>query len=105
MIYTIDELKRKIQPIADRYNLPAVYVFGSYARGDATEDSDVDILVDTTGANIRGWEIGALYGDFHETFEKKVDIVTMGSLKKEERVIKHVPTFEESIMRERVLII
>ena len=47
LIYTIDELKQKIVPIAARYNLPAVYLFGSYARNEATEESDVDILIDS----------------------------------------------------------
>ena len=40
MIYTIEEIRRIITPIAKKYRLPAVYLFGSYARGDATETSD-----------------------------------------------------------------
>ena len=44
MIYTIAELSRKIIPIAQKYNIPAVYIFGSYARNEATENSDVDVL-------------------------------------------------------------
>ena len=50
MIYTLDEIRRIITPIAQKYNLSAVYLFGSYARGTAREDSDLDLLVDTTGA-------------------------------------------------------
>ena len=52
VICTLDEIRRIIVPIAQKYNLSAVYLFGSYARGTAREDSDLDLLVDTTGARI-----------------------------------------------------
>lgn len=55
MICTLDEIRRIIVPIAQKYNLSAVYLFGSYARGTAREDSDPDLLVDTTGARIAGF--------------------------------------------------
>ena len=44
MVYSIEELKQKIIPLAVKYNLPAVYPFGSYARNEATENSDVEIF-------------------------------------------------------------
>ena len=53
MIYTIDEISRRIQPVASAYGLRAVYLFGSYARGEATENSDIDLLIDTSGTNLR----------------------------------------------------
>lgn len=53
MVYTMDDLRRIIAPIAAQYGLRAVYVFGSYARGEADADSDIDLLVDLTGTNIR----------------------------------------------------
>ena len=55
MICTLDEIRRIIVPIAQKYDLSAVYLFGSYARGTAREDSDLDLLVDTTGARIVGF--------------------------------------------------
>lgn len=47
MIYTAEEIRRRITPIAVRYRLKAVYLFGSYARGEATDESDIDLLIDT----------------------------------------------------------
>lgn len=47
MIYTAEEIRRCITPIAVRYRLKAVYLFGSYARGEATDESDIDLLIDT----------------------------------------------------------
>ena len=53
MIYTLDEIAQRIRPVAEKYHLQAVYVFGSYARGEAKDDSDVDLLVDTDGENLK----------------------------------------------------
>ena len=58
------ELKRRIAPIAKKYELCAVYLFGSYARNEAADTSDVDILIDRNGSRIRGmFEMGGLYND------------------------------------------
>ena len=37
MVYTIDQIKDKIYPVAEKYDLSKVYLFGSYARGEADE--------------------------------------------------------------------
>lgn len=80
MVYTLDEIARRIRPIAEKYKLKAVYVFGSYARGEAQEDSDVDLLIDDTGSGLRGWAYGGLYSDLADALEKELDMVTIGSL-------------------------
>ena len=46
MCYTIKEIKEKTVPIAEKHGISRMYLFGSYARGEATDDSDVDIFVD-----------------------------------------------------------
>ena len=43
MIYSIQEIQQRIAPIAKQYGLKAVFLFGSYARGEAREDSDIDL--------------------------------------------------------------
>ena len=45
-----DLIRYAVQPVAHKYGLDRVSLFGSYARGDATEGSDVDLLVE--GGNI-----------------------------------------------------
>ena len=104
MIYTIEQLKEKIAPVALKYRLPAVYIFGSYARGEATDKSDVDILVDRTGTQIRGlFELGGLYNDLSEAVEKSIDMITLDALKQEETK-KRTPWIIENLNRERVQI-
>jgi predicted nucleotidyltransferase len=50
MIYTIEQIKELVVPIAEKYKLKAVWVFGSYARGEQTrgeqtEESDIDFVI------------------------------------------------------------
>jgi predicted nucleotidyltransferase len=48
MTYTIDEIKEKITPIAEKYHIPKVYLFGSYANNNATDKSDIDLIIDSS---------------------------------------------------------
>ncbi|MDR1606256.1 MAG: nucleotidyltransferase domain-containing protein [Streptococcaceae bacterium] len=47
-ILTIDEIKEKIEPIAKKYKIPKVFLFGSYARNTPTEKSDVDLVIESS---------------------------------------------------------
>ena len=61
MIYSIYEIQQRIAPVAKQYGVKAVFLFGSYARGEAREDSDIDLLVDTSGTNLSSLlSLGAL---------------------------------------------
>ena len=84
MVYTIQEIRSKILPILVKYRIPAMYLFGSYARGDATEDSDIDFLIDTTGTELTSLlRLGALYCDLEEAFQKPIDLITVRSIMQE----------------------
>lgn len=85
MICTLDEIRRIITPIAQKYNLSAVYLFGSYARGTAREDSDLDLLVDLSGQTDLLQTFTLLYDDLTEAFRKPIDLVTMGQFCKPPR--------------------
>ncbi len=103
MVYTLDELKKRITPVAEKYRLKAVYIFGSYARNEATDDSDVDILVDLEGSIVRGWKMGGVYNDLEECLEKKIDLVTVKTLEDEMTYLR-TPKFVDSLNRERMKI-
>lgn len=104
MIYSIDELKRRIAPIAEKYNLNAAYLFGSYARNEATGDSDVDVLIDRTGSHVKSlFDMGALYNDLCEIIGKEVDLITTYALT-HDNMKDRAPQFAENVMKERVLI-
>lgn len=78
-IYSIDEIKSVVAPIAQRYGVERVYLFGSYARGEATTDSDLDFRVDR-GAIWDLFALGGMYSDLEDAFEKELDLLTTGSL-------------------------
>ena len=103
MVYTIEELKRKITPIAQKYEIPAVYIFGSYARGDADDSSDVDVLFKREGSQIQGLIMGALYEDLAEGIGKGIDLLTEESLEQHDYKNK-TPWFYENLQKERVKI-
>ena len=43
MCYTIEEIKVKTIPVAKKHGISRMCLFGSYARGEANDDSDVDL--------------------------------------------------------------
>jgi predicted nucleotidyltransferase len=77
--YTIEEIRKKITPIAKRYGLVRMYLFGSYARGDARAKSDIDFRVDVPGS-MDYFDLCAVYGDLERSLEAKVDLLTTGAL-------------------------
>ena len=101
MIYTLEEIAQRVRPVAERYHLRAVYVFGSYARGEARENSDVDLLVDTSGAEITSLlQLGGLYTDLEDALGKEISLVTLDSL--EGPCLKRSDVyFRDNVNRER----
>jgi uncharacterized protein len=79
---TTDILRAKreeILRIAARHGARDVRVFGSVARGEATADSDIDLLV-STGAETSPWFPAALVAELERLLGRKVDIVTEDGL-------------------------
>ena len=102
MVYTIQEIRSKIMPLLVKYRIPAMYLFGSYARGDATEDSDIDFLIDTTGTELTSLlRLGALYCDLEEAFQKPIDLITVRSIMQESSMESDID-FRNTVLKERV---
>ena len=76
MIYTIDEIRRKVVPIAKKYGVKKLSLFGSYARGEADDQSDVDFLIER--GKIVGIEYFGFVYDLEDELGCHVDVVTTG---------------------------
>ena len=77
MIYTVDEIKKMAIPIAREYGVDSMSLFGSYARGEATDDSDVDFYIDK--GKIKGLlDYIGFVQDLEDAFKCKVDVITTG---------------------------
>lgn len=73
-VYTLKEIKSIIKPILQKYGIFDIYLFGSYARGEANNESDVDIYCEK--GNIRNLiDQENLIGELEKSLNKKVDIV------------------------------
>ena len=80
-IYTIEEIKKIVQPIAKNYGVENVFLFGSYARGEETPDSDIDIVV-CGGENFKKSNIFAFAEDLREMLGKNADVFEMCEVNK-----------------------
>lgn len=102
MVYSLDEIAERIKPIARAYGLPAVYIFGSYARKEATPDSDIDLLIDTTGTSLRSLlSLGQLYCDLEEALDKKIDLITLSALEQSPAMASEI-LFRDNVNKEKV---
>ena len=78
-VFTIEDLKRIVRPMLDARGLRSATLFGSYARGTARPDSDIDILVDG-GAAFRPLSVYAFGEDLREATGKRVDVFEVSEL-------------------------
>ena len=69
----------EILGIAARHGARNVRVFGSFARGDAGPDSDVDLLIDA-GPQTSPWFPGGLVADLEDLLGRRVDVVEPAAL-------------------------
>ena len=77
-VLTIKQIKERILPVLAKHNIHEVYLFGSYARGEAKNTSDVDIYCEE--GDIKTFiDQGFLEDELKEALGKDVDIVFIGT--------------------------
>jgi predicted nucleotidyltransferase len=90
--FEIEEIIKKHKPILhEKFKVKSIGIFGSYARNQETDKSDIDILV--SFREPVGWEFVDLKEYLENLFGKKVDLVTEGALK---------PQLKDAVLREVV---
>ena len=98
----INELKKKTEPIFKKYGVEKAYVFGSYARGDYKENSDIDIII--VAKNIKSLLIiGAILESLKKALNKEVDLIEEECFD-EKNVDEIDKQFFDNIKKERVII-
>ncbi len=73
-VYTIEEIKELICDILRKYGIEKAYIFGSYARGEANQQSDVDIMI-KKGKLKTLLQLSALAYEIEQILKKQIDIV------------------------------
>ncbi len=95
-IFTIRDIEDLVKPIAEKYKVEEIYLFGSYARGEADESSDLDFLV-FGGDNFKLTMIFSLAEDLRKVLKKNVDVFEINEINKDS-------DFYRVIMKERLLV-
>ncbi len=95
-LYSIPEIRAIVNPIAKAYGAERVFLFGSYARGDAHPGSDVDLRIDK-GA-IRGLRFAGMLGDLQDALGTPVDLVSTNGM--DEAFLQRIAP-EEVLLYER----
>ena len=95
-VFTMEQIAAAVKPLADKYRVKEIYLFGSYARGEADENSDLDFLV-FGGEMFRRTMIFALAEELREVLKKNVDVFEIAEVNPDSN-------FYQTIMKEKVLV-
>ena len=77
-VLTIKEIRTRIKPVMAKHNIQEVYLFGSYSRGEANPNSDVDLFCERGDVETL-FQKAAIIRELEEALGKKVDFITIGS--------------------------
>lgn len=91
---SLEEIKQKIEPVCQKYGVKKVYLFGSYARGEATDMSDIDIRIEK--GNIK--DLFTMVGfrlDIISALDKEIDLIS---------IVPESKTFKTNINDDEVII-
>ena len=87
--YSTEEIRQTLLPVFRDYGIRRAVLFGSYAKGNATATSDVDILVDS---GLRGMAFFGLLDSVSSTLRIPVDLIDVSQLRADspiEEEIRH----------------
>ena len=86
-IVDLEYISRKCSEIFDKYKINFCYLFGSYAKGKAKDDSDVDLLIST---EIKGLKFFGLVEELRNSLHKKVDVIEVAGLKNNVELLEEI---------------
>lgn len=76
-VYSFEEIKEITKPIFEKYEIKEVYLFGSYARGEAKSKSDIDIMIVRKNSKIQTLlNLSEFEAELEKVLNKKVDVIT-----------------------------
>ena len=86
-IVDLEYISRKCSKVFDKYKINFCYLFGSYAKGKAKDDSDVDLLIST---EIKGLKFFGLVEELRNSLHKKVDVIEVAGLKDNVELLEEI---------------
>lgn len=88
-VYTKNEIRMKLLPIFSNHPIENAILFGSYAKGNPTASSDIDIVIDSKG-KIRGIDFFGILEEVVETFYVPVDLIEASQIIEGSRVQREI---------------
>lgn len=86
-IYSISTIQSLLKPVFDSYHIKNAVLFGSYAKGAASQNSDVDILVDS---GLKGLAFFGLLEDVVTALDKNVDLLDRSQIVPDSQVEREI---------------
>lgn len=105
-IVDITTVKLIAGAIAKKYGLAQVYLYGSFARGEADDDSDIDLLYVSREASRFGMDdLARLKGELERSFGREVSLTSLVSLRRHAQRSRASRRFYEHIQRDMVRVV
>lgn len=93
-ILSLADIQQVVKPLAEKYKISEVYIFGSYARNEATAESDIDFLV-VGGNRFKSTSVFAFSEELHIAYNKNIDVFEINEINAGSELY-------EKIMKERI---
>jgi len=88
-VLSVDEITKRLMPVFETSGVTKAVLFGSYAKGFATEHSDIDIMVETESW-VRGLNFVGIIGEIAENLNIEVDLIAKRSIKPESHIAMEI---------------
>ena len=86
-LLTAEKIRQICTPLFEKYGVKYAYLFGSYAKGKATERSDVDLLISMPLNGLRFYELVEM---LRESLKKKVDLLDESQLENNTALVREI---------------
>jgi hypothetical protein len=84
---TVTDVKNRLDPVFEAYGVHKAVLFGSVAKGNATEKSDLDLLVDS---GLRGLRFVGLIEAVHDAVGVPVDLLDVTHVEKDSKIANEI---------------
>lgn len=74
VVYNLKQIESMLYPFLANTPIEKAILFGSYAKGNATPQSDIDLYIDSKGA-LNGFNFFGVYGEIEKILDKPIDLI------------------------------
>lgn len=88
-IISVEQIREKVIPILRNYPVDKAILFGSYAKGEATNKSDIDLYIDTNG-ELRGLDFVGLLEILVDALGADIDLIDKSHIEPNSPIIREI---------------